>query len=131
MFSSDQNISSLKDLIVEVKEYIGMRYELAKLDLISKFTILIASLFLCVVLMFLLGVALLFLSYSAAKGIAGYFGSESIAFLVISCVYLVIAFLVYHFRKRLIVRPIAKFLSKLFLEPVNKKEEKNETVDTI
>ena len=125
MFSTDHNLSSLKDLIVEIKEYIGMRYELVKLDLVSKFTILIATLFLCILLLFLLGVTLLFLSYSAAKGIATAIDNESLAFLIVASFYLVLALALYVFRKRLIFKPVTKFLCQLFLEPNHPKEEDN------
>ena len=126
MFSTDNNLSSLKDLVLEIKEYLGMRYELVKLDLVSKFTILIATLFLCIVLMFLLGVALLFLSYSAAKGIAVAIESESLAFLIVTSFYVVMAIVVYLFRKQLLFKPITKFLYQLLLTQNQKKEENHE-----
>ena len=125
MFSTDHNLSSLKDLVVEIKEYLGMRYELVKLDLVSKFTILIATLFLCILLLFLLGVTLLFLSYSAAKGIAAAIDNESLAFLIVASFYLVLALVLYLFRKRLIFQPVTRFLCELFLDPKHPKEEEN------
>ena len=123
MFSNDQNISSLKDLILEIKAYISMRYELAKLDFVSKFTVLFAMLLLYLVLLVLLGMALLFLSYGAAKGIAGCIGSESVAFLIIAALYLLVALLAYLLRVRIFIRPMAKFLSRIFLDPKEKKED--------
>lgn len=126
MFSTDQNLSALRDLIEEIKEYLSMRYELAKLDLVSKFTVLIATFFLCIVLMFLAGVALLFVSYGLAQSMAEWLGSESMALLAVAGIYLLIACCVYVFRKQIIIRPLAKFLSELFLDPVNRKEEQNE-----
>ena len=60
MFSSDQNIRSLRALIAEIKSYIGLRYELARLDLVSKFTVLLAAFFLILVLVLLLLIKYLF-----------------------------------------------------------------------
>lgn len=127
MFASDQNISSLRELIEEVKSYIGMRYELVRLDFVSKLTILIAAFCITILLVVLLGVVLLFLSYSVAKGLASTFENEALAFFIVSVFYLLLAIGIYVFRRPLIVKPIANFLGRLFLEPNNndKKEEVN------
>ena len=122
MFASDQNISSLRELIDEIKSYIGMRYELVRLDFVSKLTILIAAFFISILMVTLLGVVLLFLSYSIAKYLASAFANEALAFLIVSGFYLLLAIAIYLFRKPLIVKPIANFLGRLFLEP-NKKEK--------
>ena len=107
MFSSDQNIRSLRALIAEIKSYIGLRYELARLDLVSKFTVLLAA---------------FFLSYSTAKGLADTLGNESLALLLVAGFYLLLAALLYLLRKPLIIQPIANFLGHLFLDS-NKEEE--------
>ena len=91
MFSSDQNIRSLRALIAEIKSYIGLRYELARLDLVSKFTVLLAAFFLILVLLLLLLFALFFLSYSTAKGLADTLGNESLALLLVAGFYLLLA----------------------------------------
>ena len=125
MFASDENISSLRDLIDEVKSYISMRYELVRLDFVSKLTILIAAFFISIILLTLMGVVLLFLSYSIAKSLASTFQNEALAFFIVSAFYLLLAIAIYVFRRPLIVRPIANFLGRLFLEPTNKEEEVN------
>lgn len=122
MFSSDQNIRSLRALIAEIKSYIGLRYELARLDLVSKFTVLLAAFFLSLVLLLLLLFALFFLSYSTAKGLADTLGNESLALLLVAGFYLLLAALLYLLRKPLIIQPIANFLGHLFLDS-NKEEE--------
>ena len=123
MFASDQNISSLRELMEEIKTYIGMRYELVRLDFVSKLTILIAAFFISIILLVLMGVVLLFLSYSVAKYLASTFENEALAFLMVSGFYLLLAIGIYVFRKPLIVKPIANFLGRLFLDPNNKEEE--------
>ena len=123
MFASDQNISSLRDLFEEIKSYIGMRYELVRLDFVSKLTILLSAFFISILLIFLLAVVLLFLSYSIAKSLASTFGNEAFAFLLISGFYLLLAILLYVFRKQLVIKPIANFLGRLFLDPTNNDKE--------
>ena len=48
--------------------------------------------------------------------IESWVGSESLAYLVVGIIMLILLAIVYAFRMKLIVNPIARFVSKLFLD---------------
>ncbi|MBO5134171.1 MAG: phage holin family protein [Bacteroidaceae bacterium] len=127
MFSSDKNIELISQLFADAKRYAELRLQLTKVDLVSKLAILLAALILGAVLFMLFTIVILFLSYTAAAMLASWLGSMSAACAVIAGGYLLVAALVYLNRRRWIVTPLAKFLSKLFLSNPTSNAENGKT----
>lgn len=123
MFSSDQHTQSLKELITELKNYFNIRSELLRLDFVSKSTILFAACLLAVVMLLFASIVFLFLSFSIVGALAVWLESESLAFLLVATGHIVLAILIYLLRKRLIERPIARFLGGLFLNSSNNHQQ--------
>lgn len=123
MFSSDHNISSLRELMAELKVYVNLRAELLRLDFVSKLTILLSAIAVTGLLMLLLAIAFLFLSYSIVGVLEEWLDSVAMANLLMAGFYLLLAGIVYGFRARWIVRPIAGFLGQLFLPSHHQKED--------
>jgi len=46
-------------------------------------------------------------------------GSLAISFCIIAAIYVVLIILVFVFRKQLVINPLVRFLSKLFLNKIN------------
>ncbi len=115
MFSGDKNLELISQLFADAKRYAELRLQLTKVDLVSKLAILLAALILGAVLFMLFTIVILFLSYTAAAMLATWLGSMSAACAVIAGCYLLVAVVVYANRRRWIVTPLARFLSKLFL----------------
>lgn len=115
MFSGDKNLELISQLFADAKRYAELRLQLTKVDLVSKLAILLAALILGAVLFMLFTIVILFLSYTAAAMLATWLGSMSAAYAVIAGCYFLVAVVVYANRRRWIVTPLARFLSKLFL----------------
>ena len=124
VFSSDKNIELITQLFADAKRYAELRLKLAKVDMVSKLMLLLSALVLGAVLFVLLTIVVLFLSYTAAAALASWLGSMTAACAVIAGCYLLLAVLIYLNRRRWIVTPMARFLSRLFIDN-NKSEERH------
>ncbi len=66
MFSNDQNIETIGQLVETVKHYIGLQTEYVKLDVIEKVVKLITVVCLTLLLFIILMMAVIYLSFSLA-----------------------------------------------------------------
>ena len=126
MFSDDDNIKSIRNLINEIRDYAGLRVEFLKLDFVGKLITLLSALLLAVVLLVIFAVALLFLSYTVALLLADVVGSLAGACAIVAGVDLLLGLLVYIFRHTLIMRPTASFIARIFLEKKNDTQNKQQ-----
>ena len=116
MFSSDEKIAQLTQLVREAREYVDLRLELARYDLTAKAIRLLSALCLGVVILMIVAVAFLFLSFSVVQALHEWLQNEPVAYLIVGGVYLVLAAIVYAQRRRLIFQPMARFLGHMFLK---------------
>ena len=70
MFSSDNNVETIAQLVEVLKHYIGLQSEYVKLDVIEKVVRLLTVITVTVVLCLLLVIALIYFSFAAAYAIA-------------------------------------------------------------
>lgn len=115
MLSSDQNINTISQLVVELKHYIELRTESMQIDIISKLSKLFTALILFLVLFMLSTLAIMFISMTAAAAITSIIGSQACAYAIIVVVYFIIGAIIYINRKRWIEAPITHFIATLFL----------------
>lgn len=115
MFSNDHNISVLRDLVLDVKEYAALRAQLLKIDVVRKMTMLVTALIVGAVLAVLAAIVVLFLSLMVAHMLASVLGSAAAAYGVVGGVYLLAALLVYFKRQAWIAAPVAAILGSLLL----------------
>lgn len=115
MFSNDRNIETIGQLIKLAKHYIGLQKEYMKLDIIEKTVKLITALLLFVLLSLILIAISIYLSCALAFAIAPLVG-YSCAFIIIASIYVAIFVLFFIFRKKLIERPLVKFIAGLLME---------------
>ena len=135
MFSNDDKISDINDLLHEVKDYADLRLQKFRLDFVSKLTMLLSALVVSVVLLVIFAVVLLFLAYTFALTLAPHVGGLhwACAVIALGCVCLGCVF--YAFRRQLILKPMTNFIAHLFLDKEksrdeeNKEEEQNEAED--
>lgn len=114
MFINDNSIQNIRQLVKELKAYVEMQKEHARLELTEKLTILFSTMIFAMILI-VLGMAILFcLSFSLAHLLAPYVGLPA-SYIIIAGVILLLAIFVAAFRKKLIVNPLANFLAHLFL----------------
>ncbi|MCR5575023.1 MAG: phage holin family protein [Bacteroidaceae bacterium] len=129
MFGAEKSIENLQQLFAETKKYVELQTEYAKLELTEKLTILLSTLILVLILIILGMVTLFYFSFTIAYVLAPYIGGLMSSFALITLFLLVLMALVYHYRQRLIVAPMVKFLANLFLRDANKQQPKEEVSD--
>ena len=129
MFGAEKSIENLQLLFAETKKYVELQTEYAKLELTEKLTILLSTLILVLIMIILGMVTLFYFSFTIAYVLAPYIGGLMSSFALITLFLLVLMALVYHYRQRLIVAPMVKFLANLFLRDANKQQPKEEVSD--
>ena len=96
MFSNDQNIETISQLVEVVKRYIGMQGEYLRLDVIDKVVRLITALIVAAVVVLFLLIILIYLSFAAAYaladvvGLAASFGIVAAAYIVLFLIFMAI-----------------------------------------
>jgi hypothetical protein len=135
MFATDRNIDTLEQLAEELKKYAGLQAEYASIQLVQKLTVLLSTLIL-VFVMLVLGIMVLFyLSFTLAYVMAPWVGGLMTSYALITAFILLLIVLIASFRQRLIVAPMVRFLTALFLSeetahttPEAKRQEVDESV---
>lgn len=115
MFSTDKNIETISQLITLIKKHVGLQGEYLKLDITEKTVRLITALLLFFILMFIFIAILTYLSFAAAFAMAPTLGNTA-AFVIIALAYIVMFILCLTFKKKLIERPLVKFIASLLME---------------
>lgn len=127
MFSSDKNIDTISQLIVEIKRYVELRTEGLQIDFVTKMSRLFTAIILFAILFMLAALAVMFVSMTAAAALSSIIGSQAGAYALIVLAYVIIGVIVFINRRRWIEAPITHFIAALFLDnisqtPSSKKE---------
>jgi positive regulator of sigma E activity len=116
MFANDKSIDNLTELFKEVKKYLKLQGEYVKLDLVEKLTILLSTLTLIFVLIILGTMAAFYLSFMLVYVLASATGSLVAGYAIIGGILILLAFIIYRSRQKLIFQPMVNFLARLFLD---------------
>lgn len=116
MFANDKSIDNLTELFKEVKKYLKLQGEYVKLDLVEKLTILLSTLTLIFVLIILGTMAAFYLSFMLVYVLASATGSVVAGYAIIGGILILLAFIIYRLRQKLIFQPMVNFLARLFLD---------------
>ncbi len=116
MFAYDKSIDNLTELFKEVKKYLKLQGEYAKLDLVEKLTILLSTLTLIFVLIILGTMAAFYLSFMLVYVLASATGSLVAGYAIIGGILILLAFIIHRLRQKLIFQPMVNFLARLFLD---------------
>lgn len=100
--------------------HLKLEVDYTKLTAAEKTTILLSRIFLVAITIVLGMSALLFLAFSLAHVIISATHNAVLAYLIVAFIFLVILLFIYAFKKQLILDPVARFVSKLFLSPDDK-----------
>jgi membrane protease YdiL (CAAX protease family) len=112
--------SSYTELWQEVKKYIALQIDYTKLTLVEKLTMLMSAIISVCLIIVLSACALFFLSAALVSWLEVVLNSTLIANLIVGCGILIILLLVFCLKKTLILNPVSRFVSKLFLNPPQK-----------
>ena len=114
MLSSDKNVETFAQLIETLKHYLGLQAEYVKLDVIDKVARLITAAALAIIFCFLLITVVLFASFAFAFWLEDFIGMGW-SFVLVTAIHLLVFFMIIHYRKNLIEKPIVHFLAELLL----------------
>lgn len=112
-------ISNITSLLRHVA---GLYLENARLTAAEKLTLLFSAVALYSVAMVLGMVALVFITMGIASVLAAYI-APFWSYLIVGGVFVLIIVVMFLFRDRILINPIARFMSRLIVESPQKKEE--------
>ena len=115
MFSNSKNIESIGKLLLEFKKYLELQKEFVKLDATEKMTVILWAILIVTVLLLLGSIVLLFLTFALAYYLGDVLGSLSLGFGLISAFILLLTVIFYLNRNRMVIQPMARFMTKLIL----------------
>ena len=115
MFSNSKNIESIGKLLLEFKKYLELQKEFVKLDATEKMTVILSAILIVTVLLLLGSIVLLFLTFALAYYLGDVLGSLSLGFGLISAFILLLPVIFYLNRNRMVIQPMARFMTKLIL----------------
>ncbi len=114
MFSNDQNIETITQLIETVRHYVGLQSEYVRLDAVEKTVRLLTALVVAALFFTLIILMLIYLSFAAAYALEPRVGIVA-AFAIVAAFYLFVLLLVFCFRRRWIEKPLVRFFVALLL----------------
>ena len=106
---------NFQELYEGVKKYLALNIELAKVEFVEKLSILLARSLIVLLILLLASGVLFYLFFALAYSLEEIVGSLALSYCVISTFYLLLIGALVLFRKQLIINPVVKFLSQLFL----------------
>ena len=113
----ENNEIEYKRLYEEGKRYLKLELNYSKLTAIEKMAVLLSTIAFVAVITILGAFVLFYLASTMVMTIAAWTGNEWSGNLIVAAMLLVGIVLVAAFRKPLITDPIARFVTKLFLNP--------------
>lgn len=111
----------VKSIVTDVKEWLTLEVEYLKLSAAEKVSVLVSTLVLIIVLFIVFMVVLILFSF-ALVDLFNLFMPHALAFVTVGGILLLFIGCLYIFRNELVVNPITKLITKLFLTP--RKHEK-------
>ncbi len=106
-----------KRLIGEARKHLKLEWDYTKLTAVEKLAVLLSSIAFLAVVIIICAFALNYLFSAIISALAVALDSMWAAHLIAVGILLVLLLVVFAFKKQLIVDPIARFVSKLFLKP--------------
>lgn len=114
MLSSDKNVESVAQLIEVLKDYIGLQKEYLKFDVIDKMVKILTALIFSIIILLLTIAILFYFSFAAVYWMAPVTGLAG-AYAIVSGFFLLMIVLTVTFRKRLIEKPLIRFMTGILL----------------
>lgn len=111
------NENDYKKLFTEARKYFSLEWDYTKLTAVEKLAILLSAIAFVAVVIIIGMFALQYLFSALISVLAEAMGCAWGANLIAVAILLVLLLVVFAFKKQLIVNPIARFVSKLFLKP--------------
>ena len=104
-----------EELWAELKKYLTLQIDYAKLTTVEKLVVLLSAIAMVAVMLILGACVLFYLSFAVVFMLSDAIGSTWGAYLIVSGIFLVLMLVVYALRQKLILDPVSRFLTRLFL----------------
>ena len=104
-----------EELWAELKKYLTLQIDYAKLNTVEKLVVLLSAIAMVAVMLILGACVLFYLSFAVVFMLSDAIGSTWGAYLIVSGIFLVLMLVVYALRQKLILDPVSRFLTRLFL----------------
>lgn len=104
-----------EELCAELKKYLTLQIDYAKLTTVEKLVVLLSAIAMVAVMLILGACVLFYLSFAVVFMLSDAIGSTWGAYLIVSGIFLVLMLVVYALRQKLILDPVSRFLTRLFL----------------
>ena len=104
-----------EELWAELKKYLTLQIDYAKLTTVEKLVVLLSAIAMVAVMLILGACVLFYLSFAVVFMLSDAIGSTWGAYLLVSGIFLVLMLVVYALRQKLILDPVSRFLTRLFL----------------
>lgn len=114
--------NSYQKIFSEVKRLGALQLENGKLLLTEKLTLLTAKVTLTAVVFVMTTAAMIFASIAVAYILLKYL-SPTVTYSIVGAFYVIVAVIAVVFRKQLIIDPIARYISRVILDPPSHREE--------
>lgn len=116
MFSNDHTLDTIEELLKEIRRYLELQKDYLSLNIVEKLIILLSTLLMIFLLIILIMIGAFYLSFTAVYALENAIGNLTASYAIVGSVFFVLALLLYVFRKKLILLPMARFLTRLFLD---------------
>jgi hypothetical protein len=123
MFSNDKNIERIADFVEEAKDWLSIRTEYTKLEIIDKVVQICTILVLTIIFMFFVTIILIYLSFAAAYALEPLIGSLPLGFLLVSIFYVLLLILTFYKRHSWVEKPLVRFLVEILINNKNNEEK--------
>jgi membrane-bound ClpP family serine protease len=120
MTTNQDPSTNFQQLYDDVKKYVELQTEYVKVDFVEKLTILLSALLIIALILVLAIGALFYLFFSLAYALEPVLGSLALSFGIISGIYVVLIVFFILLRRQIVINPLVKFLTNLFLTKPNK-----------
>ena len=104
-----------QELWAELKKYLTLQIDYAKLTAVEKLVVLLSAIAMVAVMLILGACVLFYLSFAVVFMLSDAIGSTWGAYLIVSGIFMVLMLVVYALRQKLILDPVSRFLTRLFL----------------
>lgn len=104
-----------EELWAELKKYLTLQIDYAKLTTVEKLVVLLSAIAMVAVMLIIGACVLFYLSFAVVFMLSDAIGSTWGAYLIVSGIFMVLMLVVYAMRQKLILDPVSRFLTRLFL----------------
>ena len=117
MYCDGMNEIDYKKLISEARKYFSLEWDYTKLTAVEKMAVLLSSIAFVAVVIIIGTFALAYVFSALISVLSTSLGCTWGAQLIAAGILLLLLLVVFAFKRQLIVDPVARFVSKLFLKP--------------